>query len=326
MRTNIIACIIIAISVIICPVAALKSERQVMPDETTERIQIKNGESGDYISVMMSETGQINTVEMREYIIGCVAAEISPLYHTQAIMAQAVASYTYAKKTAEKNKSNENKELRGADITDDSDTHQGYVTKEKRKEKWNDKFDEYEKKIGSAVDEVLGTYMTYNGETVLAAYHSISSGITRSAESQWNSEIPYLISVESQGDKLSPDYITKNIFSEGEFKKCAEKCDIDLSDDADGWIENIDRDESGYVTSVTVEGERITAVEFRDAFDLKSGDFDIEYSDGQFTVTCRGYGHGVGMSQYGADYMARQGSSWQEILKHYYTGIDFAKE
>ncbi len=326
MRTNLIVCIILALSMILCPVAALGNSEDKTPEKAVTQSETENTTKKNYISVMTSSTGQINSVEMREYIIGCVAAEISPLYHTQAIKAQAVASYTYAKRTTEKNKNAENNDIKGADITDNPDTHQGYITKAERQKKWGDKFEEYEKKISDAVDEVAGYYMSYNGETVLAAYHSISSGKTRSAESLWKSEIPYLVSVESQGDKLSPEYISKHKFSKDEFEKNAEKCGVTLNGDAKEWVKKITRDDNGYVSSVTVDGEKISASDFRNAFDLKSGDFEIEYTDGGFIITCKGYGHGVGMSQYGADYMARQGSSWQEILMHYYSGIKIEKE
>ena len=134
------------------------------------------------------------------------------------------------------------------------------------------------------------------------------------------------MSVESQGDKLSPDYISETVFSSNEFKAYAKKCSVKLTGDADGWVEDINTDKSGYVTSVMLCGEKVSATEFRKAFLLKSPCFDIEYDGDKFAVTCRGYGHGVGMSQYGADYMARQGSTWREILMHYYTGVEITRE
>ncbi len=327
MRTNLIICIIIAVSMILCPIAALGSE--AAPNDTKETFAAADdfaAEEGAYISVLSSSSGDIEKVKLREYVIGSVAAEMSALYHTEALKAQAGASYTYAKKVGEQNEKYKDSALGDADITDSPDIHQGYINEKQRKEKWGENFEEYEKKVEAAVDEVFGSYMTYNGETALAVYHANSAGRTQSAETLWGSEIPYLISVESPGDKLSPDYISTQTFDAGEFKKCAKKCDINLSGDKSEWVGELTKADSGYVMSVRVGSTEVSASKFREEFGLKSCCFDIEYSDGEFTVTCYGYGHGAGMSQYGADYMARQGCSWREILEHYYTGIEIDKD
>ena len=325
MRTNLIICIIIALSLILCPIAAVGGEKSSgdFDGQVTQKSEKQASDSaGDYISVMSSSTGDIEKIKLREYVIGSVAAEMNALYHSEALKAQAAASYTYAKKTREQNEKHKDSSLGNADITDSPDTHQGYINEEQRKEKWGDNFEEYEKKIEAAVDEVFGSYLTYNGETALTVYHSISAGKTQSAETLWGSEIPYLISVESPGDKLSPDYIEKKTFTEEEFKKLASDCGASLKGDADEWVGEITEADSGYTVSVRLGSKEVSASKFRDVFDLRSLCFDISYSDEKFTVTCYGYGHGVGMSQYGADYMARQGSSWREILEHYYPGTE----
>lgn len=319
MRTSLILCIIVTLSLILCPVAALGSG-----NESEEAVASVSAvyESDEYISVMSPSTGNISRMNMKEYIIGCVAAEMPALYHSEALKAQAVASYTYAKKVLEQNKNEKKALFGGADITDSPDTHQAYINQTARKEKWGNNFEEYENKIKAAVEEVFGCYMMYDGATVLAVYHSISAGVTQSAENLWGEEIPYLVSVESHGDKLSPDYVSKSVFDEKEFKSLAKDCGARLSGDAEDWIEDIIINSSGYVSAVVMNGKEIAASKFRDAFSLRSPCFDIEYSDGEFTVECKGYGHGAGMSQYGADYMARQGFEWSEILKHYYTGVE----
>lgn len=322
-RANLIVCIIIAVSMILCPIAALGSENLAVETQSAETEQaMLPEESGEYIAVLSSSTGDIEKVKMREYVIGSVAAEMSALYHPQALMAQAVASYTYAKKVGEQNEKYKESSLGEADITDSPDTHQGYINEKQRKEKWGENFEEYEKKIEVAVDEVFGCYLTYNGDTALAVYHSNSAGKTQSAETLWGSNIPYLISVESPGDKLSPDFESVQTFDAGKFKKLAKSCDITLSGDEEEWVGEITRADSGYVMSVRLGSTEVSASKFREEFGLRSCCFDIDYDDGEFTVTCRGYGHGAGMSQYGADYMARQGSSWREILKHYYPGTE----
>lgn len=323
MRINMIIFIIIALVLVICPVAALGSSPDNTAPTVTGTPAYKDpADEKAYISVMSSSTGKIEKVGMREYVIGCVAAEMSAVYHTEALKAQAAACYTYAKKTCEQNVKHKDSDLGEADITDSPDIHQGYLSEKQRKEKWGEKFGEYEKKITDAVDEVFGYYLTYNGETALAVYHAISAGSTQSAESMWSSEIPYLISVESPGDRLSPDYTSEISFTEAEFKKHIKNCGAKLSGEAGEWLGKTEKDDSGYATSLNLGNQKISASKIREEFGLRSLCFDVEYSGEKFIFTCRGYGHGVGMSQYGADYMARQGFSWKEILNHYYPGTE----
>lgn len=326
MRTSLIICIIIAVSLLLCPAAALAGGS--VNEDARKVIAVQNDETEncEYISVMSSSTGKTEKIKLREYIIGSVAAEMPANYHPEALKAQAVASYTYAKKVGEQNEKYKESYLGKADITDSPDTHQGYIDEKRRKEKWGNNFDEYEKKIENAVDEVFGYFMTYNGDTALAVYHSNSAGRTQSAKTLWGTDIPYLVSVESPGDKLSPDYITEHTFSKSEFRKLAKNCEISLDGGAEEWVGELTKAESGYVISVRLGSTEVSASKFREEFGLKSCCFEIDYFDEEFRVTCCGYGHGAGMSQYGADYMARQGSSWREILKHYYTGIEFDAE
>ncbi|MBQ8764192.1 MAG: stage II sporulation protein D [Clostridia bacterium] len=326
MNSNLIVFMIIAVSLIICPAAALAGDFSDKNMQDVIAVQAEEAEEGEYISVMSSSTGKTEKIKLREYVIGSVAAEMPAVYHTEALKAQAVASYTYAKKIGEQNEKYKESYLGDADITDSPDTHQGYIDEKRRKEKWGEKFEEYEKKTEDAVDEVFGYFMTYNGDTALAVYHSNSAGKTQSAKTLWGTEIPYLISVESPGDKLSPDYVTTHEFSKNEFKKLAKSCDINLDGNAEEWVGELTKAESGYVVSVRLGSTEVSASKFREEFGLKSCCFDIDYSDDKFTVTCYGYGHGAGMSQYGADYMARQGCTWREILKHYYTGIEIDSE
>ncbi len=323
MRINLIICIILALAMIICPVAALGSNASYSEEPPKTTVQpIRTSDEKEYISVMSSLNGKIEKIGMREYIIGCVAAEMAASYHSEALKAQAVASFTYAKKTCEQNAKHKDSSLGNADISDSAETHQGYINQKQRKEKWGEKYEEYESKIISAVDEVFGRYLEYDGETVLAVYCAISAGSTQSAESLWGSDIPYLISVESPGDRLSPDYMSTAKFSKSEFKKLAKKCGANLSGDAEEWLGVSEKAESGYTTSVILGENKINASKIREEFGLRSLCFDVAYTGEEFVFTCRGYGHGVGMSQYGADYMARQGFSWHEIIKHYYPGTE----
>ena len=315
MKNSLILCLTIAVAMLVCPAAALGGGGATPQEDkpAAAAAELQPDDARGYISVMVSSDKSVSKVKMREYILGCVAAEMPANYHPEALRAQAVASYTYAKRLIEQNKKNRSAALKGADITDDPGTHQGYLGKSARKKLWGENFDEYERKLGEAADEVLGVYLAYDGETALTAYHSISSGRTASAKALLGSDIPYLISVESPGDRLSPDYISEKKFTDEEFSALAKAAGIDISGESGDWVGGIESDDGGYVTSIEICGKRLGGSEFRTAFSLKST---------AFAVTCKGHGHGVGMSQYGADYMARQGSSWREILAHYYPGAE----
>jgi stage II sporulation protein D len=228
-----------------------------------------------------------------------------PTCHEEALKAQAVASYTYAKRVTENSSDF---------ITDSPLTHQGYADRQTRMQNWGADFERNEQKTAQAVDAVYGCFVAYNGEIALTLYHSISAGQTQSAEALWGEDYPYLQSVPSQGDRLSPDFISKSVFEPEEF---AELLGISGEGDTAQWVEDI-KSENGYVTSAVICGKEFTASQIRDLLELKSTAFEILCEEEKITVTCKGHGHGVGMSQYGADYMARQGSSWQEILLHYY--------
>ncbi|MBQ4626966.1 MAG: stage II sporulation protein D [Clostridia bacterium] len=325
MRAYLILCLILAAAMLICPAAALGGNDAKIGEAAGSNIsdidaQAENGD--EFISVMSSSTGEIEKIKLREYVIGSVAAEMDAESHTQALKAQAVACYTYAKRTKEQKEKAISSYFSKADITDDPSAHQGYINEKQRKEKWGESYEKYEEKIEAAVDEVFGIYVAYDGETALTAYHAISSGKTQSAKSMWGSEYPYLSSVASPGDKLSPDYVSEASFGISEFRKLSEKFGAELEGDADGWLEETTKNNDGYTSFVRICGEDIEAEAIRNAFSLRSMCFDVEFKEEKFVFTCKGYGHGVGMSQYGADYMARQGSSWEEILRHYYPGTE----
>lgn len=308
MRRYIFICILIVLSMILCPVAAIGngSLQPVIAEEQVIEV-IAVSDEGEYITVMSSSSGEASKIEMREYLIGCVAAEMPANYHPEALKAQAAASYTYAKYTMQTGSGE-------VDITDDTGKHQGYINKEQRKSLWGSVFDENESKISAAVDAVYGNVIVFNGETALTVYHSVSAGATQSAEELWGSEISYLQCVASPGDKLSPDYVQSVSFTESEI---ADLLEIDSDENGVGETEYT---EGGYVSSIEICGQELSGMQVRDKLSLRSNCFDVEYKDGEYIFEVRGHGHGVGMSQYGADYMARQGSTWQEIIGHYYPG------
>ncbi len=315
MRKYMILCSVLMAAMIILPLTAMeKPKKTVIVNEKPS----SNTESG-VISVMKSESGKVEKTDIKEYTVGALAAEMGMESHDEALKAQAVACYTYALYCREKGNKDD---LNGADISDDSKTHQGYLNKDERKKKWGDKYDDYEKKAEKLVEEVLGKRMTYDGAPILAAYHDICSGKTESAKTVWGEDIAYLQSVTSDGDRLSPDYETVIGLDKEKFRSAILIIDgIELSNDCEKWVGKTDKTETGFVRTVEIGGAKVGGNDIKKALGLSSRNFTITCKDGKFTVKTVGNGHMVGMSQYGADYMARQGSGWQEILKHYYTGI-----
>ena len=271
----------------------------------------------DTIQVARTSSGKTETVALREYLVGCVAAEMEAGSHMEALKAQAVASYTYARYRLE---------IGGKEaLSDSGKSDQGYQSAEERKRRWGENFGLYEAKVGQAVDAVLGQSVTYEGRPVLAAYCAVSGGRTESAENYWGDKLPYLSSVDSPGDTLSPDYSRTVSLEAGEVKKALEKADgVKLGKDPAKWFGEAKRSEAGTVLEIQVGGKKMPGRALRALLDLRSANFTIVYNDKDdtFGIKCLGYGHGVGMSQHGADFMARQGSGYKEILEHYYTGCE----
>lgn len=321
MRKYALLCCALAVIMITVP---LISVRYMRVEGGSENISSESDLPRDTIDVMMSNTGSVKTLKMREYIIGSLSGEMSASYHKEALKAQAVACYTFALYVA----SREEKRPEGADISDDSTVYQSYIDEDARKKKWGDDYEKNEKIMSEAVDEVFGQYLEYDGKPAMAAYHAMCSGKTESAANVWGKSVSYLKSTVSSGDKLAPNYETCQKVSADEFKRILFKKGLKYGDyptDASKWIGDIERYDSGVVKYVDICGRKISGTDMRSLFSLRSADFDISFADGGFTFTCRGNGHFVGMSQYGADYMARQGSSYDEILNHYYPGTVLKK-
>lgn len=323
-----VLCIVVAIIMLLAPMAAISFEKEPAEKESetqsvaVETVKTDNSESKkeDTISVFMTADNEAQVMDMRDYIIGAVSAEVPASYDEEAIKAQALAAVTFAEY---RKKNGGDEKIGGADISDDSSVHQGYVTKSEMQEKWGDAFDTYYKKVSDAVDEVLDKVITYEGEPIMAAYHAISSGKTESAKNIWGDDIAYLSTVDSKWDKDSTRYSSEVIYSAEELKellKNIENADFD-SDETD-WIKIKSTSDAGTVLESEVCGAEMTGMELRTLLSLRSPVFDVEYSDGEFIFTVSGYGHGVGMSQNGANSMARDGYTYEEIIAHYYPGTE----
>lgn len=261
-------------------------------------------------------------LEEREFLIRTLAYEMAPTYHEEALKAQAVAAYTYHARRRAMQCDKADPALKGADFATADSTFPGNYTAVGLRAKWGDNYHSNYQKICAAVDAVIGKTVTHDGTLIDACYFAISSGSTEDAATLWGSDIPYLRSVASPGDRLAPDYQTTVTLTTDEMRTKLSAIDgVTLVEDPAAWIGTPACSAAGTVTAVTVGGKTLKGTELRQALGLRSACFSCTYRDGSFTLTVRGYGHGVGMSQYGADYLARQGYSWQEILQYYYTGV-----
>ncbi len=283
----------------------------------------ENYERGDYttISVYLADEQKAVTMDFREYIIGVVAAEMPVVFHSEALSAGAVCAATLARKNQMSGKSDE---LSGAVISTDSTKHQAFMNTDEMKKRWEDKFPEYYKKLCDAVDKAIDYSITYEGELITAAYHAVSPGKTENSGNVWTASIPYLVSVDSPGDSLSPKYADQVKLTSEEFMRCLEK-KCTMSEDKSSWFSEEKYSDAGTLLKIKIGNKIFTGEELRDIFSLRSACITFNITDEGVLIETKGYGHGVGLSQYGADYLARQGYSWQEIITHYYTGVSIEK-
>lgn len=248
--------------------------------------------------------GDVITIPLDEYLIGVVGAEMPASFPIEALKAQAVVARTYALKKIKNN----------AKLTDSVST-QCYKDNNQLKEMWKNSYNTYYQKIKSAVEATKNQVIYYQNDYIDAVYHSTSNGKTEDAMYAWGNSSPYLKSVDSSWDKNSTSYL-KEI--EKDLSNVLNILGVDVSDTS---FEILSRDSSGRVEKVRFGNREFTGVEFRNLLGLRSADFDIKQIDNTLIITTRGYGHGVGLSQYGASGMAKEGYNYIEILKHYYTGV-----
>lgn len=303
--------LIIYIFMLLMPIAAvgISGISEITEIETAKEtdVKVENQSGEDIFRVYDKESEKITNMTAEDYIFGVVAAEMPALYETEALKAQAVAAYTYACRKRNQNSSKK------YDITTDYTVDQSFKPYEKALKDWGSKGEEYAEKIIDAVKSVAGKKLTYNSEPILAVYHAVSSGQTFSAKAVWGNEIAYLQAASSEGDKLAENYCSKAEFTKAELKKI-----LNITDDTDKIFTSLKADSNGLVETVKVCGEEVSGADIREALDLPSQNFEYALKENKYTFTCYGYGHGVGMSQYGANYMAKQGYTYKEILNHYY--------
>ncbi len=268
--------------------------------------------------VLRTETGTVEEIPVRDYLIGAVAAEMPARFAPEALKAQAVACRTYA----ERLRANPDPALGGAVFSDDSAQYQAFLSREQLKLEYGAHFDSYYAIIAEAVDAAGGLLLCYDGAPIAAAFHACSGGYTESAEAVWGQALPYLVPVESPLDAQSPYACEETVLPAETVKRALEavRPETVLPEDPAQWFTLTEVTPRGTVLHAEAGGVSWTGEGLRAALHLHSARFTVQESDGLLTFTTHGFGHGVGMSQYGADAMARRGSSFSEILLHYYPG------
>jgi len=279
------------------------------------------------ITVYNHSLDKLQVMELEEYIMGVVAAEMPADFSPEALKAQAVAARTFAYGRMTGVYSSKRGVHDDADICTDSTHCQAWTGKEAALKKWSVLFASRNwNKIERAVNETKGLIVVYQGRIANTLFHASSAGKTENVEEVWaGSPVPYLQSVESIGEEASKGYITSKLFTAEQIVKELQKKypDEEFDEDAAENIEILDYTAGGRVKTLKIGNVTMKGTEFRTLLGLRSASFTIEQAgDGKIEITTTGHGHGVGMSQWGADSLAKRGGTFREILGHYYTGVD----
>ncbi len=266
--------------------------------------------------------GEVRTVPAREYLIGAAACEMPAAWPDDALLAQMVAAHSYALYQRDRGGT-----ASGGWLTVNSSLCSGWATTEVLKSLWGDAYAANRARLEALADRVLNAVLYYDGAPAAACYHAISAGRTEASQNVWVESLPYLQGVDSSWDKSSPDYeVTVQYGSQQVYDALAANLGAAPAGGPDTWVGETVWDEAGYVETIELGGQTFTGPQVRAALDLRSACFALAWRDGQFVVSTRGYGHGVGMSQYGARAMAEGGASWQNILAYYFPGTELRQE
>lgn len=296
--------ILVLITLILVPIAVIsfrKNETNFnLPKKDEVLVKLKNVDNNEVTNILLEE-----------YVIGVVAAEMPASFNEEALKAQAIAARTYAYYKIIHN--NGDYDL----VTDISD--QGYITKEEMQEKWKADYNYYYEKIKNAVKETENEIITYNDEVILSYYFAMSNGYTEDSSLVFEEE-PYLESVESSWDNDTlNNYQVDTTFNKEDF------CNLLNIKCQNITIGKITRSKTNRVNTIVINNQEFDGTEFRHLLGLRSTDFNITIENNVINITTFGYGHGVGMSQYGANGMAKEGYKYQEIINYYYKDTEISK-
>lgn len=327
----------LSISIFICFILpAILTKREVKTFSQTNNIQEEQNQNKDEntsnnsneynyqkygtIKLLHKSTGEVEEVPIDTYLCNVVSAEMPADYELEALKAQAVVARTYTIYKAQ-NPKHEN-----ADICDDSTCCQAWVSKEKRFERWEEQKRESNwQKIERAVNETAGKIVTYNGEPINAFFHANSGGTTELPVNVWGGAgLPYLQVIETAGEEGYTQYSSEVVLNKEELieKLKTKYSDIQIDFNNNDDIKILDYTDGNRVKTVKFGNHELSGVETRTILGLKSTNFEIIKENDNIKFSVKGYGHGVGMSQTGADTMAKQGSNYEEIIKHFYKDVE----
>lgn len=270
--------------------------------------------------ITVSVDGHVRALALEDYVAGAVAAEMPASFPAEALKAQAVAARTYA---VYKQSLGQDEAHPDAVLCDDYTHCAAFVDLDSGAQAlWGSRADEWSGAVRAAAADTAGVIVTYGGQPIAAVFHAAAAQQTEAAVSVWGTDIPYLSSVESDGDEACPDYDASVTFGAEEFRQILlrRSPDINLTGLPETWFTDIQSSEAGGVTSCRIGGESFAGTEVRALLGLNSTHFTVSTTDTSITFHTEGYGHGVGMSQYGARRMAEEGAGYADILLHYYSG------
>lgn len=273
-------------------------------NQNNDVVNEENKNSGIIIN-LYRKNGSIVSMELDEYLIGVVGAEMPASFNIEALKAQAIVARTYTLKTINS----------GKKLSDDNST-QNYKSNEELKNTWGSSYNTYYNKVRSAVIDTKEIVIKYNSGLIDALYHSTSNGYTEDASNVWKNSVPYLKSVSSEYDTTNKNFIYNKFIS---YQDLSNKLGIPVSYSSN--IEISEKTNSGRVKYLNIDGNIFNGVNVRTILELRSTDFVFEKQETGINIITKGYGHGVGMSQYGANGMANNGYSYKDIILHYYTGV-----
>ncbi|WP_053218124.1 stage II sporulation protein D [Virgibacillus senegalensis] len=314
--TSLIIIILVVPTLIVAPFiqAGGTAKESVNKQQETEQVTLQQEDSLFAVKVYRTNSEEVETVPLEDYVTRVVASEMPAEFELEALKAQALAARTYIVNhlTVEPDEN-----PKGADVTD-TVQHQVYKSEEELHDIWKSDYNWKMNKIVEAVAETKGEIVTYNEQPITPAFFSTSNGFTEDSENYWEGELPYLRSVASPWDKESPKYLDQQIFTTAEVEQAL---GITIDNSAAVAAE-IERTESQRVATITIGGESFSGREVREKLGLRSSDFEVEQKKDHVIFTTKGYGHGIGMSQYGANGMAKEGKNYKQILQYYYKGAD----
>ena len=328
-KQNLLYIIVFIIIIFVIPALCTKQAKINktinISNETTKKEKY-NYSNYSTIKLLHKSNGQIEELPIDEYLYGVVSAEMPANYEIEALKAQAVAARTYTIYHI----INDNSKHTEAQMCDDSNCCQAWISKDNRLQKWNEaNRDEYWKKIMLAVDSTAGKIITYENEPINAFFHSNSGGKTEIPSNVWigGKNFPYLQSVETAGEDSYSQYSSEVIIAKNDLlnKLKQEYKDININFEDNNSIKVLDYTSSGRVKTVKFGNIEIAGAKVRSIFNLKSTYFDLRRDNDNFKFSVKGYGHGVGMSQTGANSMAKSGCTFVDILKHFYTGVKISE-